>query len=53
MDDVPRHQLARRRAGPPSIALDLGLDRQLGFQGGNGVTRLMFFPKSDHGIRQQ
>jgi hypothetical protein len=49
-DDVARHQLTRRRVGPLPITFDLGLDRQLGLQGGDGVARLMFFPESDHGV---
>ena len=49
-NDVPRHQLTRRWVDPLPIPFHPGLDRQLGFQGGDGVARLAFFPESDHGV---
>ena len=52
-NDVARHQLARGRGDPLSIASHPGFDRQPGLQRGDGVTRLALFPKSDHGVANQ
>ena len=52
-DDVARHQFARRRGDPLPITFHPGLDRQRGLQGSDGVARLVFFPKSDHGVGQK
>ena len=47
-DDISRHQFARLGILPLAIPLHFRIDRQLGFQSGDGVTRLVFFPESDH-----
>ena len=52
-DDVARHKFARLRGGPLPVPFHSRLDRQLGFQRGDGVARLVFFPESDHGVGQQ
>ncbi len=54
-DGVARHQFARRRGDPFSVAFNPGLDRQSGLQGINGVAGLAFFPKPDSriGYKQQ
>ena len=48
-----RHQFARLQAGPLAVALHLGLDGQLGLQGGNGVAGLVLLPEPDHRIGYQ
>ena len=52
-DDVARHQLTRRWVDPLPIPFHPSVARQFGFQGGDGVARLAFFPESDHGVGHQ
>jgi hypothetical protein len=47
------YHLARLGILPLAIPFDFGLDRQTGFQGGDGIPRLMFFPESNQSIGAQ
>ncbi len=49
-DDIARHQFTSRWIDPFAVANHAGLDRQLGFQRGDFITRLAFLPKGDHRI---
>ncbi len=52
-DYVAGYHLARLGILPLAIPLDFGLDRQTGFQGGNGIPRLVFFPESNQSVGAQ
>ena len=52
-DRVAWHELTRRRIDPLAVAFHSGLDRQRRLQGGDSVARLMFLPKSDHGVGEK
>nr|WP_241499234.1 hypothetical protein [Chromobacterium sphagni] len=52
-DDVARNKLARGRGNPFPPPFHPGLDRQLGFQGGDGVAGFAFLPEADRSVGQQ
>ena len=52
-DDIAWHEFTRRGGDPFPIPFHPGLDRKLGFEGGDGIARLALLPESDHGVGQQ
>ncbi len=52
-NDVARHQLTRWWHDPLAVPYRPSLDRELCLQGVDGLTSLVFFPESDHAVRNK